>query len=402
MTLPLARPADTWSPLYYLAAVGAGGLAVTFFMWLMFWVPHPGQPVPVFEDIAAAFAAGGPATRAMIAVAAVGIAVLAALNLHLTVWNLRRHAEWKRTEAAAAFLRTNAESQLMAQPLALAMSVNALFIVGLVFVPGLWGIVEYLFPAALLAFAAIGVLALGIMGRFLGRVIGEGGFRCAANNSFGQILPAFAFAMIGVGASAPAALSLSATTAGLSLLLSTFFVTAAVLIAAIAMVLGMRALLENGASIETAPTLLILVPFLTVVGIAMLRQSHGLHVHFDSHDGAGETLTFLSRILSAQVLFTLFGLAVLARLGYAARFIFGRENSVGAYALVCPGVALSVMLHFWLNKGLVDAGLVAKFGAAYWSVSAVAVALQIAMIWLVWHLNRRHFGQPRPALTPAE
>ena len=31
-------------------------------------------------------------------------------------------------------------------PLALAMSVNVGFIIGLTFVPGLWNIVEYLFP----------------------------------------------------------------------------------------------------------------------------------------------------------------------------------------------------------------------------------------------------------------
>ena len=38
-------PPSTFSPHW-----GAGGLAVTFFMWMMFWVPHPGQPVPIFED----------------------------------------------------------------------------------------------------------------------------------------------------------------------------------------------------------------------------------------------------------------------------------------------------------------------------------------------------------------
>jgi hypothetical protein len=33
------------------------------------------------------------------------------------------------------------------------------------------------------------------------------------------------------------------------------------------------------------------------------------------------------------------------------------------------------MTHFWLNKGLVATGLVAKFSVAYWSISAVAIAL---------------------------
>ena len=41
------------------------------------------------------------------------------------------------------------ESQLMALPLALAMSVNVAFVAGAVFVPGLWGVREMLFPLAL-------------------------------------------------------------------------------------------------------------------------------------------------------------------------------------------------------------------------------------------------------------
>jgi hypothetical protein len=46
MHLDLTRPSDTYSPLYFLAALGAGGLSVTFFMWLMHWLPHPGRSVP--------------------------------------------------------------------------------------------------------------------------------------------------------------------------------------------------------------------------------------------------------------------------------------------------------------------------------------------------------------------
>jgi hypothetical protein len=46
----MPHAARNYSPLYFLASLGAGGLAVTFFMWLMFWVPHPEQPVPIFEN----------------------------------------------------------------------------------------------------------------------------------------------------------------------------------------------------------------------------------------------------------------------------------------------------------------------------------------------------------------
>lgn len=162
------RPSDTYSPMYFLSSLGAGGLSVTFFMWLMFWVPHPGRPVPIFEDILAAFQTGSPLTQAMILGALAGIALFVVLNLKSLIWNLSHFSAWKRTEAYQKFLKTNAQSQLMALPLALAMSVNGLFIAGLVFVPGLWNVVEYLFPLALTAFVAIAVLAFRLYGDFLG------------------------------------------------------------------------------------------------------------------------------------------------------------------------------------------------------------------------------------------
>jgi len=40
-----------YSPLFFLSALGSGGIAVTFFLWLLFWIAHPVHPIPVFEDI---------------------------------------------------------------------------------------------------------------------------------------------------------------------------------------------------------------------------------------------------------------------------------------------------------------------------------------------------------------
>ena len=400
---PIPRPSDTYSPLYILAALGAGGVVVTFFMWLMFWIPRPGRPVPIFEDITTAFATGGIEVQAMIAAALAGIAGFAILHVKSLIWNLRRFAEWRRSDAFDKFAKTNAQSQLMAAPLAVAMAVNVGFILGLVFVPGLWSVVEHLFPLAMIAFLVIGIWAFRVYGGFIGRVLTEGGFNCAANNNFGQILPAFAFAMVGVGLAAPAAMSATPAIVGAGLVLSTFFLVTSVLIAGIAMILGIRSMMENGANPETAPTLMIIIPLVTVLGILALRQDHGLGEHLAAGSVPGETLAFLAKLVSVQVLFGLFGLLILARQGYAGRFLFGRENSPGAYALVCPGVGFAVMMHFFVNKGLVEAGLMAKFGLGFWALTAVALASQAAMIWLVLHLNRRHFGTPRQtAAVPAE
>lgn len=190
MTPSHQRPADTWSPLYFLASLGAGGLAVTFFMFLMFWVPHPGQPVPIFEDILSAFTQGAWPLKMAIAAAVTGISGFAVLNIKLLVWNLARLSDFQKTDAYSDLLQSNGETQLLAMPLALAMSVNVGFILGLVFVPGLWSVIEYLFPLALIAFALIGYLAFRRIGDFLVRVLSEGGvFEVTAHNSFARSCP---------------------------------------------------------------------------------------------------------------------------------------------------------------------------------------------------------------------
>ena len=383
---------ERYSPLYFLAALGPGGLAVSFFMWLLFWVPHPGRPVPVFADVRAAFETGQPPMQVAIAGAAVGIALFALMHLRLLLWNIGEHAEFRRSAAYRRLRESNAETQLLAAPLTVAMAINVGFVLGLVFVPGLWDVVEWLFPLALAAFTAVGAWALSLMAAFWGRVLTTGGFDCARNNGFGQLLPAFALAMVGVGLAAPASMSATPWIAGLSFLLSTAFVTTAVLLGAVKLVLGVRAMMENGASVESAPTLWIVVPILTVVGIALMRQGHGLHAHFGGHVGPAETLATLTTFLAVQLGFLGLGWVVLRRFGYVARFVAGRELAPGAYALVCPGVALTVMIHFWLNKGLVGVGLIAAFSPAYWAVTAVALLSQALTIALVLKLNARHFS----------
>jgi len=391
MPSPVNNSSQPYSPLYFLVSLGPGGLVVTFFMWLMHWIPHPGHSVPLFEDITAAFALGSVVLQAMIIVGLIGIAFYAFLNFRYLIWNLIQYRAWVQSEAFTQLKSSNAETQLLALPLALAMHVNVWFILGMVFVPSLWHVVEYLFPLAILVFFSIGLLALRMLGSFLGRVISDGGFSCAANNSFAQALPAFALAMIGVGLAAPAGLSANSQVAGIGLVLSTFFLMATIVIGAVALVLGIRSLMENGANIETAPTLSIFIPMLTIIAILSLRQNHGLDEHFALASGGADRLMMLSQYLSLQVLCALFTGTILVRLSYVGRFLFGQDISVGSYSLVCPGVALAVMIHFWLNRGLVDAGLVIKFSTAYWAISTVALSVQAATILLVWVLNRRHF-----------
>ena len=389
-------------PLYFLSSVGAGGLAVTFFMYLMFWVPHTGRPVPIFEDIAAAWSAGGTPMKAAIAIAMIGIGAFVALNLKSLIWNLGQYKAFKKTDRYTKLRNSNAESTLLAMPLALAMSVNGLFIAGLVFVPGLWNVVEYLFPLAMIAFALIAWNALSTIRDFLGRVLSKGGlFDVTAHNSFAQLLPAFALAMAGVGMAAPAAMSHTPWIVGASLVGSTFLAVAALIYALVALVTAFNSMLHYGTAEESGPTLMIIIPLVTILSILFMRQDHGLHT-FDGHSTPADTLMFLARMVSIQFVFLGLGLTVLKRQGYFKDFVLGSKKSPGSYALVCPGVALSVLLHFFVNKGLVSAGVIDKYSMIYWAITAVAIGFQFAMVALVVRLNGQHFSALPASAVPAE
>lgn len=398
----VTKPSDNWAPQYFLASVGAGGIAVAFFIWLMMWVPHPGQTVPIFEDIAAHFANGSLLAKAMMSAAMAGIAVFAFFNLKLLLWNLNRFAQFKTSAGFEKLRSTNAEVQLLAMPLALAMTINVLFILGMVFVPKLWTVVEYLFPLAMAAFLTVGAIALGLLGRFYGRVFGKGGLDWAANNNFGQVLPAFALGMVAVGLSASAALSGNAVTVGVSITLASIFFVLALIIAVLAVTAAIVSMAQHGVGAEMAPTLTIIVPLTTVLGIFALRVNHGLGTQFGAHMENGEYLYLLSLFIGVQVAFGLFSLAVLRAQGYFGRFVTGPEASPGSYALVCPGVGFSVMMQFLINKGLVAAGVVTKFGIVYWTLSAISVAALLATVVLVLMLNAKHFGARRMAAVPAQ
>ena len=57
---------EKYSPLYFLAALGFGGMSVFFFMVFMHITPPPATPLPTFESIADAWAPGGAVVKSAI------------------------------------------------------------------------------------------------------------------------------------------------------------------------------------------------------------------------------------------------------------------------------------------------------------------------------------------------
>lgn len=384
-----------YSPLYFLAALGAGGLSVSFFLMLMFWIPHPGQPIPVFEDWVLAFQGGSLGTQALIILALTGVASFVFTHVRLLMINYALWREFKKTPAYHEFVNGPLQTQELAAPLATAMTVNAGLIIGALFVPGLWSVVEYLFPLAMIAFLAIGIWAIRLYARLYSHAM-SGQVNIGGTASFAQVLPAFTFAMVSVGLAAPAAMSHTPWVVCVSLAFSTFFAVAAMIIAVLKTALALSHMLSKGVEETALPTLWIWVPILTVLAITLMRQDHGIS-HTLGLASAGTWLTPLLMVVSAQLFVLLLGGFAMRNHRYLAKVWRGDVKGAPVFALICPGVALSVSLQFLINKGFVAAGLLTSFSMAYWIFSVAPLVVMVVTIIVFMRLSR-NFAEERANL----
>ncbi|WP_374723399.1 TsoY family (seleno)protein [Calidifontibacillus erzurumensis] len=391
---------EHYSPLYFLAALGNGGMTVAFFLLLMFMVKHPETPIPTFEHVSAAFNSGNIALSALIIFATIGILFFAINHFRLLLWNIREYRGFKQTGAYEKLKNSAAAVQLMAIPLTIGMSVNVLFILGGVYVPGLWNVVEYLFPGALAGFTIIGIYALRIFTDYFSRFVIHGSLNTINNNHLSQLLAVFAFSMIGVGYSSSAAMSHETVTSTIGLVGAIFFGSIAVILAVVKMVVGFQSILKQGIDKAASPSIWIIIPILTILGITFVRLYMGvnhnlLHVKDPS---VVPIFLVLTGLLSVQIIFGLFGYKVLKSIGYFSEFvdIKGSGKSPGSYSLICPGVAFTVMGMFFVHYGFVRTGIIEQFSTVYFLLLAPFWYVQLKTITTIFALNKKLLKSQEP------
>lgn len=381
-----------WHPSYWLASLGAGGLSISFFMYLMWLVPHQGFPMPTWQHLEALLA-GSTAlptgVRFVAILATLFMLLLALLHFTLLVWNIREYREARTTEAYQQLLGSPSEVQLMAQPLTFAMTVNVCFALGALCVPNLWTVVEYLFPFALLAFAAIGVWSLKLYGRYLSRMLVSGGYRQEEHNHLSPLMAVFTFSMLSVGFAAPAAMSQSLFVAALAATLSILFLVVAVVSGVLILISGLQAMLQYGLQAQATPSIWMLIPIMTLLGIEWVRVQHGLSHHFAAPVEQGKLFVVLTAIYMLQLGVMLLGYRVMQLNGYLKAHFLGDQRNPISFGLICPGVALFVMGMFWWHLVWVQGGIVVAFSLVYWLGIGGLAAVQFLTLAALLHLSHR-------------
>lgn len=377
---------EKYNPLYFLAPLGAGGLAVTFFIYPNFMLPHAGYPMITFNHLYPVLMGENKLAAILLSGALFAITILAVLHFRLLFWNISEYRKFKKTDEFQSLMNSNREISLMVIPLTLAMSINVSFILGAVFVPNLWVIVEYLFPAAILAFFATGIYALKILGDYFTRIFIKGDFNFIENNNFSQMITIFALTMIAVGLAAPGAMSHHKEINAIGMFLSIFFLSIAIILAFIKMTLAFNSTLKHGIDKGTSVSLWMMIPILTLTGITFIRLTMGLHHGFMETLSKPSFFIITSVVLSLQIFIGLFGYKVMRSIDYFRDHSKGTSANAGSFALICPGVAFFVFGMFFMVFGLVQNGLVNMMSPTFFIIMTPLVLIQIQTLRVFFRL----------------
>lgn len=379
---------EKFSPTCFLSALGAGGISVSFFMYLMFLVPHPNTPMATFEYILEALKKGDYISF-ISAFALVFIVFFAIVHFKLLFWNTKQYFLFKKSPSFEALIKSNAHISLMTLPLTYTMSINVGFILGAIFIPNLWSFVEYLFPFALIGFAINGYFALKIFFDYFSRLIIKGDFDFSKNNNLTQMISIFALSMVAVGFAAPGAMSSNIAVNSIGIFGSILFSSLAILLLVLKIVFGFKNMFEHGITVETAPSLWIVIPILTILGISFIRITFGLEHNLNALNNKSSLFVLTSIILSLQIIFGILGWIILKKVSYFEKFIASNEKSALSFALICPGIAFFVFGMFFINIGLVYNDILVKYSPLYFLFMLPFIYIQIKTIILFFKLYKK-------------
>lgn len=381
-----------YTPIYFLASLGAGGLTVSFYMYLLFLIPHKGIPLATFDHIYQTFNNTSLFNKTGIVLALLGILYFAYKHIKLLIWNIKEWNKFKKTEDYKQTKGTLKEISFMAIPLTYAMTINVMFVLGAALVPGLWNIIEYMFPMALIAFLAVGTYAFKIFGEYFIPLVLNGNKEWEENNSLVQLLSVFAFAMIGVGFAAPGAMSSIKAINAIGIFFSFIFIGTSILLGILKFILSFHSIINNGLDEKTAPSLWIGIPIFTLVGIALVRDTFGLGHHFsDDADLKAMLFTLTGFIFAVEILIGVFGYLIMKKVNYFETYIHSDEKDPSTYALICPGVAFFVFGMFFIHWGLVFNGVFENYSIAHYVLIAILAIVQYKTVRTVLKLNKK-FG----------
>lgn len=401
----MAHSKPQFQVLHILAALGAGGMSASFFFVVNFMTAHPGDAFISFDVLMNHYIGGTSPQQLLVQLYMLGATLSAVLHFVLLTRWFKGFNQYRHTRAYQELKNSNKEVQLMAIPLTLTMSMNVFFILGAMFIPGLFSeitllgmtsqMIDFMFVAAGIYFTIMLVMALKIFSIYWMRLV-DGNLDFVENSSLAQLIAIFAFGMIGVSLGA---LSFSKVDAialyGMSM--AYVVITLTILLGLIKLVLGFKSIFQEGISAPATVTLLLPVVITGMIVVGLIRADVGTIHALDYARDAGYHLLVTTIGIGFSFFVGLFAISVMKKKQYFKMLNEGKLDST-SFALICPGFAFEVQLVMWLNIGLVFTGFVTFESPVYFLLWIPMLGVQMFTIYFfVKLLKQHHFLKFAPA-----
>jgi hypothetical protein len=334
-----------FNPMVMLAAVGAGGISVAPFAIFQYIIAPPAKGLVTYASLPAPLFSGGAGVLTFVLQAI--MILFATLHFVLMGFFTIKLVQWLQQGGHRSLLKQPLANPVLLTPmLAASMSFNVFIGVIRFFVPVLQDNFQALMLPALLLWGVLWALTLWVSVHLLKTTfIGEFDVH---NVHFGWMLYPFTLAMVSVTGTGIAAMAANANVAGIAAFLSLISFTAALFLFGIKLFAIFQGHYTGKGlpARQFLPSLLSVVPILSLFGISFYRYSHYLHNQLGMHaESFGAIMVILFWAFQAWYLF--FGIIFLKH--YLANDFLKKEYYVSQWALVCPFVGFAVLGAFASN-----------------------------------------------------
>ena len=385
---------ERYTPLFFLNACAAGGLALIFLLYLSRLSDHNAPSILSFLVLRNLITSGGGIPLVVTGLCGAGFLFFAYEYVQLLLWNVRHYKLWQRTAAFTPFQNGPHQAMLAAIPLSFSLGLHLLCLAAGIFVPTIFEYSDFLSP---LAFIALGFLVYqtGMISfsSLLKPLLQEGqeGTTPPLPHPFGLALCLLAFAMIGLDFSTLALFSHTVFTA----LIGTFGTLFCLLSMAFIIIgPGLPSLRRGLMAGPTAERFHVLLLLLCLAGLSVLDlyrlQLCMIHSFSGADDPIGTFLLWSLAFLSLGLI-ALLACATLPNREALRAMLTGKTFSAGAYSLVLACLSILVTGEFLINDALAQMGTIERDGILYWLFYGLFAAFHAVAIYLFLKLNKKLF-----------
>jgi len=329
-----------FSPLLFLASLGAGGISVIPFSFLNYTFPHGKGLVKIAQIPYDTF----PLWKGVLfhGLELVMI-VFALLHIVLSILFAIKLVKWLRQDSYKKFIENPlSNSAILAPFISIVMTMNVMIGPGSYFMPALSDNMQAFMLPALIFWSLIWVFLMRMEIKLL-TISFEKSFDINKIH-FGWLLHPFALAMLTVTGTGIAALSADASIAHVAAFMSVVSGTMGFFLLIVKMITLFKShfAAEGMPERQFLPSFLIVIPNITLFAISAFRLGHYLERHQGMEMGS-YFLIVMVLAFAFETWYFAFGFSLLK--DYFKKY-FSKEYYVSQWGLVCPFVAYPVLGSF--------------------------------------------------------